>query len=53
MAASVHIDGTVGEGGGQVVRTAVALAALTGRSCRVTAIGAARRHPAGRSGDVD
>jgi RNA 3'-terminal phosphate cyclase len=45
MSAMVHVDGSEGEGGGQVVRTAVALAALTGRACRVTAIRAGRKRP--------
>src|SRR5688572_16451444 len=41
-----EIDGAYGEGGGQLVRNAVALAAITGRTLRVTNI-RARRRPAG------
>ncbi len=41
----ITIDGSYGEGGGQLLRTAVALSALTGRSLRVTNIRAARRNP--------
>lgn len=41
----LEIDGSVGEGGGQVVRTAVALAALTGTPLRVTRIRAKRPKP--------
>ncbi|WP_067046543.1 RNA 3'-terminal phosphate cyclase [Methanofollis ethanolicus] len=40
-----EVDGAVGEGGGQVVRTAVALAALTGTPIRVTRIRANRPKP--------
>ncbi|MDD3621312.1 MAG: RNA 3'-terminal phosphate cyclase [Methanofollis sp.] len=38
----LEIDGSMGEGGGQVVRTAVALAALTGTPLRLTRIRAGR-----------
>ncbi len=41
----LQIDGAHGEGGGQLVRTAVALAALTGRSIRVDNIRARRDKP--------
>lgn len=41
----VLIDGSQGEGGGQVLRTALALAAWTGRALRVTNIRAHRREP--------
>ncbi len=41
----VHVDGAYGEGGGQLVRTAVALAAITGRPTCVSAIRARRRNP--------
>ena len=38
----VIVDGSVGEGGGQVIRTAVALSALTGRPVKITKIRANR-----------
>ncbi len=41
----VEIDGSQGEGGGQIVRTACALSALTGVSCRVSHIRARRSRP--------
>ena len=41
----VEIDGSFGEGGGQIVRTACALSALTGVSCRVSHIRAGRKRP--------
>lgn len=41
----LEIDGSAGEGGGQVVRTAVALAALTGTPLRVLKIRAKRPKP--------
>ncbi|QYZ79596.1 RNA 3'-terminal phosphate cyclase [Methanofollis formosanus] len=41
----LEIDGSMGEGGGQVVRTAVALAALTGTPLRLTQIRAGRPKP--------
>jgi len=41
----IEIDGSQGEGGGQVVRTALALAAATGQSVRLTRIRAGRRPP--------
>ena len=41
----IEIDGSYGSGGGQVLRTAVGLAALTGKSCRVFNIRAKRRNP--------
>lgn len=40
-----EIDGSMGEGGGQVLRTAVALAAVTKTPVRVTNIRAKRRKP--------
>jgi RNA 3'-terminal phosphate cyclase (ATP) len=46
MQPPLDIDGAYGEGGGQLVRNAVALAAITGRDIRVTNI-RARRRPAG------
>jgi RNA 3'-terminal phosphate cyclase (ATP) len=39
------IDGSHGEGGGQILRTAVSLAAITGRSLRIERIRAGRRNP--------
>lgn len=39
------IDGSRGEGGGQVLRTSLALAAITRQPCRVTAIRANRPEP--------
>lgn len=45
MDADVVIDGSQGEGGGQVVRTALALSLATGRSLRVDKIRAGRPKP--------
>lgn len=41
----VVIDGSYGEGGGQILRTAVALSAITGRAVKVTKIRAGRPNP--------
>ncbi len=41
----VHIDGSRGEGGGQIVRTALTLALVTGRSVNITNIRAHRPKP--------
>ena len=41
----VEIDGEYGSGGGQVLRTAVSLSALTGKPCRVTNVRAKRANP--------
>jgi RNA 3'-terminal phosphate cyclase (ATP) len=41
----VRIDGAYGEGGGQLVRTAVALSALTGQTVRIDNIRAGRSEP--------
>jgi RNA 3'-terminal phosphate cyclase (ATP) len=43
--AELEIDGAYGEGGGQIVRTAVALSAITGTPIRVTDIRARRMRP--------
>ena len=42
----VTLDGSQGEGGGQVLRTALSLAMLTGRPFRIVKVRANRRHPA-------
>lgn len=41
----VRVDGASGEGGGQIVRTACALSALTGLECQIREIRAGRRTP--------
>ncbi|NLI77509.1 MAG: hypothetical protein GX442_13835 [Candidatus Riflebacteria bacterium] len=41
----IEIDGSFGEGGGQILRTALARAMCTGRPFRITAIRARRRRP--------
>ncbi len=41
----LELDGGHGEGGGQIVRTACSLAALTGKPVRITAIRANRKQP--------
>lgn len=41
----VVIDGSMGEGGGQILRTALAISAVTGRPVRVVNIRAKRRNP--------
>lgn len=41
----VRLDGSMGEGGGQVLRTALALSCLTGRALELTRIRAGRRKP--------
>jgi RNA 3'-terminal phosphate cyclase (ATP) len=45
MSEPVIIDGAHGEGGGQVLRSAVALSAITGRALRVVNIRAGRARP--------
>jgi len=45
MPAPIYIDGSFGEGGDQVLRTALSLAAITGRPLRISRIRAGRRHP--------
>jgi RNA 3'-terminal phosphate cyclase (ATP) len=41
----LRIDGSVGEGGGQIIRTAIALAAITGKAVEITNIRANRPNP--------
>ena len=41
----LEIDGSHGEGGGAILRTAVALAAVSGKACRITNIRAKRKNP--------
>jgi RNA 3'-terminal phosphate cyclase (ATP) len=43
------IDGSTLEGGGQLVRSAISLSAITGQPCRITNIRAGRREPGLRS----
>lgn len=45
MTAFVSIDGSEGEGGGQILRTAVSLSAITGKPVEVTNIRAKRSNP--------
>ncbi|MBW2072631.1 MAG: hypothetical protein JRI89_15435 [Deltaproteobacteria bacterium] len=42
---SIVIDGSYGEGGGQIVRTSLALAAMSGQRCRITNVRANRSKP--------
>jgi len=42
---TVFIDGSMGEGGGQILRTSLALACITGRNLHIENIRAARRNP--------
>lgn len=42
---TIHIDGSLGEGGGQVLRTSLALSALTGQPVQIDNIRARRRNP--------
>ncbi len=41
----IHIDGSFGEGGGQIVRSSVALSAVTGRPLSIFNIRAGRKQP--------
>ncbi len=52
MAEIVHIDGSQGEGGGQIVRTSVGLAAALGVGVRVTNIRRGRKVPGLRAQHV-
>jgi RNA 3'-terminal phosphate cyclase (ATP) len=45
MCETVYIDGSMGEGGGQILRTSLALACITGRNLHIENIRAARRKP--------
>jgi RNA 3'-terminal phosphate cyclase (ATP) len=45
LARVTEVDGSYGEGGGQLVRTAVALSALTGKALRITNVRASRKRP--------
>ena len=45
MAVPVRIDGSQGEGGGQILRTAVSLSAITGKPIEVINIRARRQNP--------
>src|ERR671925_30707 len=45
MGRMLDIDASYGEGGGQILRTALALSAITGQPVRLTQIRAARRNP--------
>src|SRR4029077_13049807 len=42
---TVHIDGSQGEGGGQIIRSAIALALVTGRPVTIDKIRAGREKP--------
>lgn len=42
---TVFIDGSMGEGGGQILRTSLALACITGKNLHIENIRAARRKP--------
>ncbi len=41
----IEIDGSTGEGGGQIIRTALALSAVTGKECRIFNIRRGRQNP--------
>jgi len=45
MADLITLDGSFGEGGGQILRTALSLAAIEGRAVRIERIRAGRRKP--------
>ena len=42
---TVFVDGSTGEGGGQILRTSLALSCITGKSLHIENIRAARRNP--------
>lgn len=42
---TIFIDGSTGEGGGQILRTSLALSCITGRNLHIENIRAARRNP--------
>jgi len=41
----IRVDGTMGEGGGQVLRSTLSLSLLTGKTVHLTQIRAGRDHP--------
>src|SRR3989338_1956573 len=41
----IEVDGSFGEAGGQILRTSVALSAVTGKACRILNIRAKRKNP--------
>ena len=45
MDSEVRIDGSLGEGGGQVLRTSLSLAAITGHELELVKIRAGREKP--------
>ncbi len=45
MASTVEIDGSYGEGGGQILRTSLCLSVLTGKSTHICRIRAGRKNP--------
>src|SRR4028119_1781977 len=45
MATHVEIDGSFGEGGGQIIRTSLSLAAMTGRAVHISNVRARRTKP--------
>jgi len=42
---TVYVDGSAGEGGGQILRTSLALSCITGKNLHIENIRAARRNP--------
>lgn len=45
MGEQIVIDGSMGEGGGQILRSALALSLVTGKPCRIEKIRAGRKKP--------
>ena len=45
MSETVHIDGSQGEGGGQIVRTALSLSLATGEPVRIWNVRSGRSRP--------